>query len=106
MLSSPINPTVTTAALQRISLAGQSVRNITQAAGDTEPHPRHYLAPGGSVDQPEGDPGAGDDDDQREVGPEKRYIQTQETNRNTSQTQHYQTIFLFLCVLGYIFLMK
>ena len=51
------------------------VIKVTQTAGDAQPHPGHYLATSGSVDQPEGDPGAGHDDDQREVGPGEKYIQ-------------------------------
>ena len=50
--------------------------SFTETAGDAQPHPSHDLPPGRSVDQPEGDPGAGHDDDEREVGPRVRYITT------------------------------
>ena len=58
------------------SLLSCSVLNVTQTAGDAEPHPGHYLAPSRSADQPEGHPGARHDDDQREVGPQARYSHT------------------------------
>ena len=49
-----------------------SFSELTQTAGDAETHPGHYLASRWGVDQPEGHPGAGHDDDQREVGPQDR----------------------------------
>ena len=42
-------------------------RSLTQTAGDAETNPGHDLSPGGGVDQPEGDPGAHDDDGERDV---------------------------------------
>ena len=44
---------------------------LTQTASDAQPHPGHYLSPGRGPHQPETHPGAGSDDNEREVGPHK-----------------------------------
>ena len=42
---------------------------LTQTASDAQSHPGHYLSPSRGPHQPEAQPGAGSDDDKREVSP-------------------------------------